>query len=162
MRKISGTVEATTDKRGGAIKIKGNWYDLTEKTKPYAPKKNDNVEIEIDDRNKIQFIRKLGTMISNGNTATVQKEVEEPKVERRRVYTYEEIEAMVAGIKQRLSEDLTFCLVAVQDAILESNQKTQRKTQFTSEDIAKMTNAMFIQLQRERAILKRNLSEVEG
>ena len=58
--KIEGTVDAVSSKTKG-IKIGDSWYSSTDRTERYvtACQKGDKVEIEIDDKNKVTFIRSL-------------------------------------------------------------------------------------------------------
>ena len=75
-RKIKGFVDAKSDKFNGGLKIQETWYNGTKDTAIFVKKVNKGslVELEIDDNNKIQFVKVIEDS-ANGIKQTVMPDV---------------------------------------------------------------------------------------
>lgn len=75
-QKIQGRVDAVSQKFDGGIKIGETWYNGTKITGNFVKKagKGQSVEIEVDERNKIQFIKFLSQIPTSEYSGPVQTE----------------------------------------------------------------------------------------
>jgi hypothetical protein len=60
--KVSGEVEQVSQKWDGGVKVNGTWYNGTKVTANYVKgcQKGQTVELTLDDRNKIMFLKSNG------------------------------------------------------------------------------------------------------
>jgi len=151
LEKIKGRIDAIERNRTG-VKIDGKWYNVEQDAQKFIPEKGKQVIAQLKN-GKISFIKE-----SKEAEKKEEQEVTEPEVERKAVYTAEDIKEMIENIRARLFGELKWALIATNDAILEAEKELQKKFNFTNEDIEKLAAMLFIQFQREYAKLK-NLIE---
>ncbi len=134
MEKIKGVVSAVSQKWDGGIKIGDVWYNGNKKTAEYVKKVEKGVEVEltVDDKNKIQFINVLAEPV---------KELPEEKIEIEEIDLTGEDKAVVIDAEVKKYGKLMEICKKETDRIFGNDEKYK-------EFLGQHCNSLFIALDR--------------
>ena len=144
-QKVVGQVEAVSQKFDGGIKIGEKWYNGTSKTGEYVKKvqKGQQVEITLNEKGKIGFLRTNGGPVSNGNSLPREEyhgPVEESVEDNSIPITQEDIAVILNGEIVKVEALMKVCKEAT-DRIFGADPNYK-------ESLGQHCNSMFISLDR--------------
>lgn len=137
--KVSGVVEQVSQNYDGGIKIGGVWYNGNKTTGQYVKgcKKGQNVEISIDEKNKIHFLKNL----SGGSAPQKQNDMPEEEYVDEQVPMTDEDRAVILDAEVKKYAGLMKICKSATDGIFGDDPKYK-------DSMGQHCNSLFIALDR--------------